>query len=202
MMLIAAIFLTMIGTAVYVFHEARKGMSEAEARHTVEAMLEQRGPATVRFRTGLVTPTATDKPGDLQYALLERAEIVTSVKRDNGVQVNFTEYGAKLVRGIEGTTHTHNSDGTEEYVVPLAKREVLTVTGVNVLSPSSASIHYTWQWQPTPMGDVFDLAGNYMNGFDVWQRDALAKGYGADLYHRAPVQDEYNATSGWQLASN
>lgn len=202
MMLIAAIWLTIIGTGYYVFHEARKGMSEAEARHKVEAMLEQRGPATVHFRTGLVTANGTDKPGDPQYALLERAQIITSVKRDNGAQVNLTEYGAKLVRDIEGTNHTHNSDGTESYVVPLATREVIAVTGVNVLSPSSANIHYTWKWRPTAMGDVFDLAGNYMTGFDVWQRDALAKGYGADLYHRAPVQDEFNATSGWQLASN
>lgn len=202
MLLIAAIWLTIIGTGYYVFHEARKGMSEAEARHAVEAMLQQHGPATVHFRTGLVAATATDKPSDPQYALLERAQIVTSVKRDNGVQVNFTEYGAKLVRDIAGTAHTHNNDGTESYVVPLATRQVVAVNGVNVLSPSSANIRYTWQWRPTAMGDVFDLAGNYMNGFDVWQRDTLAKEYGADLYHRGPVTDEYNATSGWQLARN
>ncbi len=202
MLLIAAICLTIVGTAVYVFHEARQSMSEAEAHHAVTAMLEQHGAATVHFRTGLVTAHATDKPSDPQYVLLERAKVLTAVKRENGVQVDFTPDGAKLVKSIAGTAHTHNSDGTEDYVVPLGTRQLVAVTGVNVLSPSSATIHYTWKWQPTPMGDVFDLAGNYMDGFDVWQRAALAKEYGADLYHRAPVQDEYNATSGWQVASN
>lgn len=201
MLLIAAICLTIVGTAVYVLHEARKGMSDAEAKSAVTAMLEQRGPAVVHFRTGLVTPSATEKPNDPHYQLLERAEIITMEKRDNKVQVTLTENGAKLLDTIAGTTHTRNSDGTEEYSVPLGTREVVAVTGVNVASPSSATIHYTWKWRPTAMGDVFDLAGNYASGLNVWDRAALAK-QGADLFHESAIEDEYNATSGWQLARN
>jgi hypothetical protein len=205
MLLIGAVCLTILATAIYVIHEARKGMSEAEARQTINAMLEQRGPATVHFRTGLVTASATEKPGDLQYQLLERAQVITSEKRDRGTEISLTENGAKLLQSIAGTTHIRNSDGTEEteeYVVPLGTREVVAVTGVNVKSPSSATIHYTWKWRPTAMGDVFDLAGNYAGGFDVWERSSLAKDYGADLYHGAPISDEYNATRGWQMARN
>ncbi len=201
MLLIAAICLTIVGTAVYVLHEARKGMSDADARRAVTAMLEQRGPAVVHFRTGLVTPSTTEKPNDPHYQLLERAEIITMEKRDNKVQVTLTENGAKLLDTIAGTTHARNSDGTEEYSVPLGTREVVAVTGVNVASPSSATIHYTWKWRPTAMGDVFDLAGNYASGLNVWDRATLAK-QGADLFHEAAIEDEYNATSGWQLARN
>jgi hypothetical protein len=200
-LLIAAICLTIAATAVYVMHEARKGMSQAEAKRAVTAMLEQRPPAMLHFRVGLVTPSATVKPSDPHYQLLERAQIVTLEKRDNKVQVSLTEDGAKLLNSIAGTTHTRTSDGTKEYSVPLGTREVVAVTSVNVNSPSSATIHYTWKWQPTAMGDVFDLAGNYASGLDVWNRAALAK-QGADLYHEPAIEDEYNATSGWQLARN
>jgi len=201
MLLIVAVCLTIVGTAIYVMHEAHKGMSQAEAKRAVSAMLEQRGPATVHFRTGLVKPSAAGKTTDPSYQLLETAQVITMEKHDNGVQVTLTNDGAKMLSGIAGTAHTHNSDGTEDYTVPLATRQLVAVTGVNVTSPSAASIRYTWKWQPTAMGDVFDLAGNYVAGFDVWQRDALSK-EGADLFHSAPVPDEYNATSGWQLARN
>lgn len=200
-MLIVAVCLTIVGTAVYVMHEANKGMSQAEAKRALTAMLEQRGPATVHFRSGLIVPSSPEKPNDAHYQLLERAQVIATEKRSNGVMVSLTENGAKLLNSIPGTTHSHNVDGTDEYVVPLGTRQIVAVTGVKVLSPSSASIHYTWKWQPTAMGDVFDLAGNYATGFNVWERAALAKD-GADLFHSGPVPDEYNATSGWQLARN
>lgn len=202
MLLIGAVCLTIVATAVYVVHEARKGMSETEARHVVTAMLDERGAATVHFRTGLVMPSPTDKPTDLQYQLLERAQVITREKQGGGMHVTLTDNGAKLLAGIAGTIYTRNSDGTDEYLIPLGTREVISVTGVNVISPSSATIHYTWKWRPTSMGDIFDLAGNYATGFNVWERASLAKDYGADLYHGEPVADEYNATSGWQLARN
>ncbi len=200
MMLIVAVCLTIVGTAVYVMHEARKGMTQAEAKKAVVSMLAAKGPAAVHFRTGLVTSSA-DKAASPRYKLLEAAQIINTEKKDNGVQVTLTADGKKLLDGIAGTTHSKNADGTEEYSVPLGTREVVAVTGVNVISPSAATIHYTWKWRPTAMGDVFDLAGDYAGGLDVWDRAELAKD-GADLFHSAPVPDDYNATSGWQLARN
>jgi hypothetical protein len=200
-LLIAAICLIIVGTAVYVMQQAHKGMSDADAKRAVTAMLEQRGPAMVHFRVGLVTPSATNKPSDARYQLLERAQVITLEKRDNKVQVSLTEDGAKLLNSIAGTTHMHIADGTEEYSVPLGTRQIVSVNSVNVNSPSSATIHYTWKWQSTAMGDVFDLAGNYASGLNVWERAELAKN-GADLFHESAIEDEYRATSGWQLASN
>ena len=200
MLLIVAVCLTIVGTAIYVMHEAHKGMSQAEAKKAVSTMLAAKGPALIHFRTGLVTATA-DKATSPRYKLLETAQIITAEKKDKGVQVTLTEDGKKLLDHVPGTTHTKNADGTEEYAVPLGTREVVAVTGVNVISPSAATIHYTWKWNPTPMGDVFDLAGGYVTGLDVWERAQLAK-EGADLFHSAPVPDDFNATSGWQLARN
>ncbi|HEY3926901.1 MAG TPA: hypothetical protein VGL89_00880 [Candidatus Koribacter sp.] len=201
MLLIAAVCVTIVATAVYVAVEAHKGMSQAEAKRAVGAMLAQRGPAMLHFHTGLMTSKTDQKPADPQYALMERAQLITIEKRDNGTEVDLTEDGTRMVNHISGSTRTTAADGTTEYMVPLGTRELVSVTGVNVLSPSSATIHYTWQWKPTQMGDVFDLAGSYASGLDVWQRADLAKN-GADLFHSAPVPDEYNATSGWQLARN
>ncbi len=200
MLLIVAVCLTIVGTAIYVTMEARKGMSQAEAKRAVAAMLAQR-PAILHFHTGLLTYKTDQKVAEPQYSLMERAQLITIEKRDNGVEVDLTEAGAKMVNSIAGTTHAKEADGTTEYLVPLATREVVAVTGVNVISPSSANIHYTWKWRPTAMGDVFDLAGSYASGLDVWERAELAKD-GADLFHSAPVPDDYNATSGWQLARN
>lgn len=200
-LLIAAVCLTIVATVVYVMHEARKGMTQAEAKHAVTAMLAAKGPALLHFRTGMVTPTATDKPSAPHYKLLQAAQVVTLEKKDGGMQVTLTEDGAKLLAGIPGTTHMKNADGTEEYAVPLGTRELVAVTGVKVISPSAATILYSWKWHPTAMGDVFDLAGGYVSGMDVWERAELAKD-GADLFHSAAIPDEYNATSGWQLASN
>lgn len=199
-LLIVAVCMTIVGTAVYVVHEARKGMTQAEAQKAVTAMLEQH-PAMLHFRTGMVNPTATDKPTAPQYKLLQAAQVITAEKKDNGVLVTLTDSGEKLLSGIPGTAHTHHADGTEEYAVPLGTRELVAVTDVNVLSPSAATIHYTWRWHSTAMGDVFDLSGNYANDLDVWERAELAK-EGADLFHSAPIPDEYSATSGWQLARN
>jgi hypothetical protein len=200
-LLIAAVCLTIVATTIYVIHEATKGMSQAEAKHAVTSMLASKGPAMLHFRTGLVAANAPDKPSVPLYKLLQAAQVITTEKKDGGTQVTLTEDGKKLLDGIAGTTHTTNVDGTEEYSVPLGKRELVAVTGVNVISPSAATVHYTWRWNPTAMGDVFDLAGGYVNGMDVWERAELAKD-GADLFHSGPVQDDYNATSGWQMARN
>lgn len=201
MLLIVAVCLTIVGTAIYVTMEAHKGMSQTEAKRAVQAMLAQRGPAMLHFHTGLITHKTDQKAAEPEYALMERAQLVAIEKRDNGVEVDLTEAGMKMVNAIAGSTHTKEADGTTEYHVPLGTRELVAVSGVNVISPSAATIHYTWKWRPTAMGDVFDLAGNYASGLDVWERAELAKD-GADLFHSAPVPDEYNATSGWQMARN
>lgn len=200
-LLIAAVCLTIVATAIYVTMQARKGMSQAEAKAAVTAMLEQRGPDMLHFHTGLITSKSDQKAADPQYALMQRAQLVTIEKRDNGVEVDLTDAGSQMMNSIVGTTHNKVSDGTTEYHVPLGMRKLVAVTGVNVTSPSAATIHYTWEWRPTPLGDVFDLAGSYASGLDVWERAELAKD-GADLFHSAPVPDDYNATSGWQLARN
>ena len=201
LLLIAAICLTIAATAIYVMFEARKGMTQAEAKHAVTTMLAAKGPAMLHFRTGFVTATATDKPSAPHYKLLQAAQVITAEKKEGGMQVTLTEDGKKLLAGIAGTTEAKNADGTEEYSVPLGTRELVAITGVKVISPSAATIQYSWRWQSTAMGDVFDLAGGYVNGMDVWERAELAK-EGADLFHGAAVPDEYNATSGWQMARN
>ena len=201
MLLIVAVCLTIVGTAVYVTMEAHKGMSQAEARKAVTAMLEQRGPTMLHFHTGLITNKSDQKSSDPEYALMQSAQLVTIDKRDNGVEVDLTDAGSKMMGSIAGATHAKVSDGTIEYHVPLGMRKLVAVTGVNVTSPSAATIHYTWKWQSTELGDIFDLAGSYASGLDVWQRADLAKA-GADLFHSAPVPDDYNATTGWQLARN
>jgi hypothetical protein len=201
MLLIVAVCLTIVGTAIYVTMQARKGMSQAEAKQAVTAMLAERGPSMLHFHTGLITYNSDQKPTDPEYALMQRAQLVTIEKRDNGVQVELTDIGSKMMDSVPGARHAKVADGTTEYHVPLGTRKLVAVTGVNVATPSAATIHYTWKWEPTALGDVFDLAGPYASGLDVWERADLAKD-GADLFHSAPVPDDYNATSGWQLARN
>lgn len=200
LILIATVCLTIVATLVYVTLEARKHMGKDEATRAVTAMLEQRGPAILHFRTGLLKP-AVAKASDPRYQVLQRAQVVSIETQENGMKVALTENGAAMINSISGEKHTHNSDGTEEYAVPMASRKLIAITGVKTMSPSASSIFYTWNWAPTSMGQIFDLDGQYAGDLDVWQRDQLARD-GADLFHGAAIRDEYEATTGWQMARN
>ena len=54
--------------------------------------------------------------------------------------------------------------------MPLARRKLVEVTKVTMNGPSMARVEYTWKWEPTPVGDLFDANGQLIKSFNLWER--------------------------------
>ncbi|MGO9073954.1 MAG: hypothetical protein ACLQEI_07305, partial [Terriglobales bacterium] len=77
LLLMMCLVVAIVGLAGYVILQVRgTPLSAQKASVMVTAALQQRAPAAIHFRTGLVKPTADEKPDDPNYRLLEKAGIV------------------------------------------------------------------------------------------------------------------------------
>ena len=185
MCLVAAI----VGLAGYVILQARgKTLSAQQASGIVAAALQQRGPAVIHFRTGLVKPSADEKPEDPNYRLLEKAGIVKLAKPAGGkVQVSLTTAGEQLLTSVAGCKKEKEADGTFSYQAPLAQRQLVSIAGI-VVDGNTATVAYTWKWVPNQIGDVFDAGGPLVKSFNLWDRQTLINKYNADFYRSEPTK--------------
>ncbi len=201
---IAVLVLAIAGGIYYAVHESKKSMSETEASQLITSILKTKGPAVLHFRTGLVKQTVDEKPFDPQYKLLEKAGVIKTAKRDGGLQVTLTSAGEKILSDTKGVTRTKRLEGGESIEVPLAFRKLVAVTKVDVKSPVRATVAYTWKWEPTKLGDVFDASNSLVTSFNVWERGTLIKDYGVDFYHADPKAEQFafvrGANDGWSIA--
>ncbi len=200
---IAVLVLAIAGVIYYAVHESRKSMSEAQASQLITSILKTKGPATLHFRTGLVKQTVEEKPFDPQYKLLEKAGLIKTSKRDGGLEVMLTPAGERVLGEIKDVSRTKRLEGGESIVVPLADRKLVAITKVEVLSPTRANVAYTWKWQPTRLGEVFDASNPLVAAFSVWDRGTLIKDYGVDFYHADPKPEQFSfvrgSDDGWSI---
>lgn len=201
---IAVLVLAIAGVIYYAVHESKKSMSETEASQLITSILKTKGPATLRFRTGLVQPSVDEKPFDPHYKLLEKAGLIKTTKKESGLQVALTSAGDQLLGSIPGVTRVKRMEGGEAIEVPLASRKLVAITKVEVISPVRANVSYTWKWEPTRLGDVFDASGKMVESFGVWDRQTLIKDYGADFYRADPKPESFTfirgPNDGWSIA--
>src|SRR5208283_2860439 len=97
MMCLVAAIMGLIG---YVVLQAKgqTPLSAQQASMIVAATVQGPGPAIIHFRSGLVKPSADEKPGDPNYRLLEKAGIVKLAKSARGsVAVSITPAGERLL---------------------------------------------------------------------------------------------------------
>ena len=68
-----------------------------------------------------------------------------------------------------------------------------------------ARVEYTWKWEPTPVGDLFDANGQLIKSFNLWDTQALIEKYGANFYHgdakRVAVNLVKTDKGSWQVMS-
>lgn len=201
---IAILVLSIAGGIFYVVRESKKAMSETEASQIMTSILKTKGPATLHFRTGHVVQTVEEKPFDPQYKLLEKAGLIKTAKKDNGLQVVLTSAGEKVLTDTPGVTRTKRAEGGESITVPLANRKLVAITKLDVVSPSRANVTYTWKWETTKLGDVFDASSALVSTFNVWERGTLIKDYGVDFYHADAKTDQFKFVrgnkDGWSIA--
>ncbi|MGO9075572.1 MAG: hypothetical protein ACLQEI_15585, partial [Terriglobales bacterium] len=106
----------------------------------VTAALQQRAPAAIHFRTGLVKPTADEKPDDPNYRLLEKAGIVKVAKAAGGkVEISLTPAGDQLLASVAGCKKEKEADGTDSYEVPLAQRQLVALATSRPAEPTPPS---------------------------------------------------------------
>lgn len=192
LLLIVALILCIVGVAGYYVVQNRKVLTMQEATTLATSILEQQGPATVRFHTGFVKSSVDDNPQGVHYRLLEKAGLVKLGKPTGTygttIPIVLTTAGQEMLKRIQGVTTAQEKDGTELYLVPLAERKLVTISKINMISPTRATITMSWNWKTNPLGELFDAAGPEVKSFNTWDRATLIQKYGADFYHAAPTE--------------
>jgi len=206
LLLMVCLVAGIVGMVTYVVFQvrARTPLSAVEASGIVASALEGPGPAIVHFRTGLVKPTVDERPEDAHYRLLEKAGIVKLAKaaRGRGV-VSLTPAGERLITVLPGSRKWKETDGTFSYQVPLAQRQLVSITNITMSGVNNATVEYTWKWVPNQMGDLFDAGGSLVKSFNLWDRQSLIDKYEVDFYHGSPTKSTLafaRTDQGWRIA--
>ncbi len=190
-LLIAGLILAVGGTIFYFVKGARDVLTVPVASSTMTKILDEQGPATIRFSTGTVVSTVNEKPADPHYRLLAKSGVIATkpkAKGSSSLIVDLTPTGENVLSSIKGVQKTSNPDGTITYVVPLAERKLVDVAKVTMIKPHLAQVEYSWKWEPNRLGADFDASGSLVKSFSGWDRATLIKTYGADFYGAPPTK--------------
>jgi hypothetical protein len=207
MLLLVCLVAAIGGMVAYVVLQVRQRtpLSAQQANGIVGAALQGPGPAVIHFRSGLVVSSVAEKPGDPNYRLLEKAGIVKLAKAPRGAElIAVTPGGERLVTAIPGFKKWKEADGTFTYQVPLAQRQLVSITAINMTAVNNATVEYTWKWVPNQMGDLFDAGGPLVKGFNLWDRQTLINKYEADFYHATPTKSTMvlaRTDQGWKIST-
>jgi len=189
LLLMVCLVVAIAGLAGYVILQVRGNpLSAQKASVIVTAALQQRAPAAIHFRTGLVKAGDDGKLDEPNYRLLEKAGIVKLGKPAAGkVEVALTPQGEQLLASIAGCKKEKEADGTDSYEVPLAQRQLVAIGNITT-GGDNATVDYTWKWSPNQFGDIFDAGGSLVKSFNLWERQTLINKYNADFYHADPAK--------------
>ena len=206
LLLIVVLILAVVGVALYFVAESKKVLTSAEAGPVVVASLESQPAPMLHFSTGLIKASVSDKPHDPHYRLLEKEGFLKIGKEDQKYRtaVSLTERGQAFLGEIAGVKQSKDKDGNTQYIVPLAQRKLVEVGKITMLTPSRAAVEYTWKWETTKAGDLYDAAGPAVKGFNTWDRSALIEKYGANFYHGDPTRITVamvKTDKGWEIST-
>ena len=205
LLLIVTLIIAVVGVALYFVAESKKVLSAAEVSPVVLASLDSQTGPTLRFATGTIKASVGEKPHDPHYRLLEKQGFLKIGKDQNWkTPVSLTAQGQAFLGDIAGVKQSKDKDGNTGYIVPLAQRKLVEIGKITMLSPSRAAVEYTWKWETTKAGDLFDAAGPVVKGFNTWDRATLIEKYGANFYHAAPTKVTVamvKTDKGWQIST-
>ena len=180
-------------------------LSQEQAAGLVSGFLKGEGPATVHFHVGMLQPSVDEKIRDPHYRLLEKAGILKlSPGKGANINVTFASDGERKLAAIPGVVKTKNPDGTDAYTVPLAERQLATLSKVTMSGRDIAYVQFTWKWAPNELGNAFDASGPLVKSFNTWDRSTLIQKYGVAFYHVEPAQAALTfvrGDKGWKLAA-
>jgi len=206
LLLMTCLVAAIVGMVAYVVIQVRSKtpLSAQQASGIVASALEGPGAAVIHFHTGLVKPNVSDDPGDAHYRLLEKAGIVKLAKVGEKENISLTPAGERLLTMIPASKKVKETDGTFGYEVPLAQRQLVSVTDITMKGVNNATVEYTWKWAPNQLGDVFDAGGSLVKGFNLWDRQTLINKFEADFYHGSPTKSTLTLARtdhGWKISA-
>jgi hypothetical protein len=185
-LLLVALFVGGIGVVVY---QSKESLKPEQATAAIESKLNSTGPVSITFHVGNVSYSAEDKPSDAQYKLLEKAGFLKIGKgKGYAAQVNLTPTGKQFLASLSDGKGIPEKDGTTGYTLQLASRKLVSVEKVTKLGHHKFQVQYTWAWQPTKAGELFDIAGHLVQSLPSYERSMLIDQHGANYYHAAPAQ--------------
>ena len=200
--LLVGLFVGGIGVVIF---QSNQTLKPEEASAPIAAKLKAAEPVNVTFHTGNVSYAAADKPTDPQYKLFEKAGILKIGKgKGYAAQVDLTPAGKQFLASFPSVKGVPDKNNTTAYTLPLASRNLVSVGKVSKLSPQKFQVQYTWAWQTTKAGDMFDIAGKLVQDLPSYDRSMLIDQHGANYYHNAPAQAAIILTKGdkgWESAS-
>jgi hypothetical protein len=204
LLLIVLLIISLVGVALYYVIENRKVLASEEAVGMVSASLKSQEPAAIHFQTGVVTSSVSEKPHDPHYRLLEKAGILR-IGKDTGrtTTVTLTPKGEAFLSEIPGVEKSKN-DAAVTYSVPLAGRKLVGTPKVTMTSMGHATVEFTWAWDPTKLGEIFDASGPQVQSFNTWDRGTLIDKYGVKFYHGAPTRGTISCVRGdksWEIST-
>jgi hypothetical protein len=205
LLLIVVLIVAIAGVSLYFVLQSRKVLTSAEVRPVLLATIEGQAPVTLHFATGMLKSVVDQKPRDPHYRLLEKEGYLKIGKDTNWkTPVALTGKGQAWLADIPGVKKSKNKEDHDEYAVPLAERKLAAIGKITMLSPSKATVEYSWKWQTTKAGDLFDAAGPAVKAFNTWDRSTLIDKYGANFYHAAPTKVTVllvNGPKGWEISN-
>ena len=206
LLLVVGLLLAGLGSlGYYLWQNKQTVLNRERATAVINASLRTQGPASIQFYTGQVTASVNVHPRDPNYVLLEKAGWLKLEKdKGNVTPVVLTAKGEQMLQQIPGVQKTEEKDKTTLYRVPIAERQLVEVSRINLIAPIRANVEYSWKWAPNQLGEVFDASGPLVQSFTSWQRASLIQKYGADFYHGAPTKVVIALTKSdntWQVAT-
>jgi hypothetical protein len=187
-LLMVCLFVGGIGVVIY---QSKQTLTTDQAKAAVEANLKAQPPVSVTFHTGRVSYSNAEKPSDAQYKLFEKAGLI-KIGPTNGIiyaaQVDLTPAGKAFMAGFPAVTGKPEKDGSVSYTLPLASRKLVSLDKVTKVSQHRFEVQYTWAWQTTKAGDLFDVAGKVAQSLPSYERSMLIDQHGGAYYHAAPAQ--------------
>lgn len=206
LLLVLALVVAVLGAGAHYIWESRKGITPEQATGLVNSVLRSQGPVAIQFYTGPVAASVNVHPRDPNYRLLEKAGWL-KLDKDKGLitPIKLTPKGEQELQQIAGVKKTEEKDKTTNYKVPIAERQLVEISNVNMQTPSRAVIEYTWKWAPNQLGEAFEASGPLVKSFSSWERATLIQKYSADFYHGSPTKVALplqKTDKGWQIAAD
>jgi predicted transcriptional regulator len=192
--LLVGLFIGGIGIVIF---QSKQTVKPEEATAVIKAKINAAAPVTVSFHTGNISYNAADKPSDPQYKLLANAGILKIGKGKGwAAQVDLTPAGKEFLASIPESKEVPDKSGTTVHIVPLATRKLVSVGAITKVSPQKFSVQYTWAWQTTKAGDLFEISGKPVQDLPLYDRSVLIDQHGANYYHGAPSQSAITLSKG------